>query len=160
MLQFVNAIRAALPASANVLVAITKITAGSVNVESSVTFLDGDTAAATAFATALATPSTIFQSSLGAATLSGSVTTQSVVGESCRQPSCVSRTCLVELPLPLSAMPTGLICNTYVLAVRYSVFNAMHHLLLCRLWTILLLQPMPLLQHPAAPQPPALPCWH
>ena len=84
MLQFVNAIRAALPSTANVLVAITKITAGSVNVQSSVTFLDGDTSAATAFATALATPSTIFQSTLGAATLSGTVSTQSVIGETCR----------------------------------------------------------------------------
>ena len=86
MLQFVTAIRDALPATANVGVAITRISAGSVNVQSAVTFLDGDTAAATAFATALATPSTIFSNAgLGTATLSGSVTTQSVVGEACRQ---------------------------------------------------------------------------
>eukprot|EP00891_Asterochloris_glomerata_P002707 jgi/Astpho2/2707/Aster-00893 len=81
---FINAIRNSLPPTSNVKVAITRITAGSVNVESSVTFLDGDTTAASNFATTLSNPSAasaIFSSSgLGAATLSGTVSTQSVVG--------------------------------------------------------------------------------
>lgn len=161
-LQFVNTIRSYLPATSNVLVAITRITASSVTVESSVTFLDGDTSAASSFANTLqSSPNSIFPASTyGAVQVTGTVSTQSVVGETCRQPSCIACTCLVEPSLPPSTMLTGHKTPMCLLSDLNFERDAAHDLRLCRLWTTFLLQPVPLLQHPAAPQPPASPCWH
>ena len=107
-LQFVDTIRSFLPASSNVMVAITRITASSVSVESSVTFLDGDSSAASSFASALsANPNSVFPASTyGAVAVTGTVSTQSVVGETFGQPSCITCTCLSEFSLPRSEIRT------------------------------------------------------